>query len=213
MARSRRPSVLIADDHTLVAAGLRRLLEAEFEVVGTVGDGRALLDAARRLRPDVVLVDISMPGLNGIDAARRLRTLTPSSKIVILTMHADPTYAAEGFRAGAGGYLVKRSLPSEVSRAIRAVLRGQQYVSGVAPPGSSPETPRPAGQRSGQLTGRQREVLQLVAEGLAGKEIAASLGIALRTVEFHKAQIMARLRARSVAELTRYAVRHGIIGS
>jgi DNA-binding NarL/FixJ family response regulator len=201
---ARRPRILIADDHKLVVEGLRKLLEKEFEVVGTVDNGRALLAAAERLKPAVILVDVSMPLLNGIDACARLRVLLPSSRVVVLTMHADRSYAAEAFKAGAAGYVLKGSATSELVRAIQTVLRGQ--------PASILAGARLAGEaRPGHITARQREVLQLVAEGRGAKQIAALLRISVKTVEFHKARLMDQLDLRSTAELTRYAVQHGIV--
>jgi DNA-binding NarL/FixJ family response regulator len=209
---ARRPRILIADDHQLVVEGLRKLLEDEFEVVGTVDNGHALLAAAGRLKPDVILADVSMPLLNGIDACARLRGLVPSSRVVVLTMHADRSYA-EAFKAGAAGYVLKRSATSELVRAIHTVLRGQRYVAR-ALPASILAGARLAGEaRPGHLTARQREVLQLVAEGRGAKQIAALLRISVKTVEFHKARLMDQLDLRSTAELTRYAVQHGIVAS
>jgi DNA-binding NarL/FixJ family response regulator len=208
---TRRPRILIADDHKLVVEGLRKLLEKEFEVVGTVANGRALLAAAERLKPAVILVDVSMPLLNGIDACARLRVLLPSSRVVVLTMHADRSYAAEAFKAGAAGYVLKGSATSELVRAIQTVLRGQRYVAR-ALPASILAGARLAGEaRPGHITARQREVLQLVAEGRGAKQIAALLRISVKTVEFHKARLMDQLDLRSTAELTRYAVQHGIV--
>lgn len=213
MSPARRPRILIADDHQLVVEGLRKLLEDEFEVVGTVDNGHALLTAAGRLKPDVILADVSMPLLNGIDACARLRGLVPSSRVVVLTMHADRSYAAEAFKAGAAGYVLKRSATSELVRAIHTVLRGQRYVAR-ALPASILAGARLAGEaRPGHLTARQREVLQLVAEGRGAKQIAALLRISVKTVEFHKARLMDQLDLRSTAELTRYAVQHGIVAS
>jgi DNA-binding NarL/FixJ family response regulator len=210
---ARRPRILIADDHQLVVEGLRKLLEDEFEVVGTVDNGHALLAAAGRLKPDLILADVSMPLLNGIDACARLRGLVPSSRVVVLTMHADRSYAAEAFKAGAAGYVLKRSATSELVRAIHTVLRGQRYVAR-ALPASILAGARLAGEaRPGHLTARQREVLQLVAEGRGAKQIAALLRISVKTVEFHKARLMDQLDLRSTAELTRYAVQHGIVAS
>ena len=163
-----RPRVLLADDHTLVLEGLSKLLADHCDLVGTAEDGRALVEAAERLRPDLILLDISMPLLNGLEAARIVRTKVPEAKIVFLTMHADPTYAREAFRAGASGYLLKRSAASELATAIATVLRGQPYVTPLFPD----EVLRPLGGQlrtlapeTGALTARQREVLQLVAEG------------------------------------------------
>jgi DNA-binding NarL/FixJ family response regulator len=208
-----RPRVLIADDHALVVEGLQKLLEGACEVVGTVNDGRALLAAAQRLKPDVILVDVSMPLLNGIDACVRLRALVPSSRIVVLTMHADPSYAAEALRAGAAGYVLKGSASSELLRAIRAVMRGQRYLAHGLPASLLARPPLAGETRSGHVTARQREVLQLVAEGRTARQIAAVLRISVKTVEFHKARLMDQLQVRSTAELTRYAVQHGIVAS
>jgi DNA-binding NarL/FixJ family response regulator len=209
----RRPRILIADDHVLVVEGLRKLLEDEFDVVGTVENGRALLAAAERLKPDVILVDVSMPLLNGIDACARLRRLVPSSRVVVLTMHADRSYAAEAFKAGAAGYALKGSAPSELVRAIRSVLRGQRYVARALPASILAEARLAGEARPGHLTTRQREVLQLVAEGRSAKQIAAMLRISVKTVEFHKTRVMDQLALRGTAELTRYAIEHGIVAS
>ena len=206
---------MLADDHTLVLEGLRRLLEDECELVGMVEDGRALVETAPKLAPDLILLDISMPLLNGLDAARRLRKLVPDSRIIFLTMHADPTYASEAFEAGAAGYLLKRSAASELAAAIATVLDGGKYLT----PLITSEALRASVPRSvtvpptlGKLTPRQREVLQLVAEGHSGKEIAARLGISAKTVEYHKASLMNRLGVRTGSELTKYAVAHGVTG-
>jgi DNA-binding NarL/FixJ family response regulator len=207
-----RPRILIADDHRLVVEGVRKLLEGDFEVVGTVDDGRTLLAAAQRLRPDVILVDVSMPLLNGIDACARLRDLVPASRVVVLTMHADPTYAAEAFRAGAAGYVLKGSAAPDLVRAIQTVLRGRRYVARGLPASVLGGRQLDGEAAMGHLTARQREVLQLVAEGRTAKQIAGLLRISAKTVEFHKARIMAQLQLRSTAELTRYAVQHGIVG-
>ena len=201
-----RPRLLLADDHSLVIAGFRKLLEPEFEVVATVDDGRALVSRAVELEPDVVLLDISMPLLNGIEAARQIRKLRPNIKLIFVTMHSDPNYAAEALRVGACGYVLKSSAASELSAALRAALEGGTYVTPLIATGGSPFS-----EQSSVLTPRQREVLQLVAEGKSAKEIASILNISLKTVEFHKAAIMNKLRLRSVAELTRYAIEHKII--
>lgn len=210
-----RPRILMADDHSIVLAGLRKLVEAEGEVVGTVEDGRALVEAAQKLRPDLILMDISMPLLNGLDAARQLVKLVPDSKVIFLTMHATPTYAMEAFKAGASGYLLKRSAASELRQAIQAVLQGQQYMTplitkDVLAASLKPAEP-PARKRAVmELTPRQREVLQLVAEGKGAKEVAAMLHISVKTVEFHKARIMEELQLHSTADLIRYAVAEGL---
>lgn len=211
-----RPRILIADDHSMILAGLRKLVEAEGDVVGTVEDGRALVEEAQRLRPDVILLDISMPLLNGLDAARQLTKLVPESKLIFLTMHATPTYATEAFKAGASGYLIKRSAASELKQAIQAVLRGQHYMTPLITkdvlaatlhPPESPVRQRPVT----ALTPRQREVLQLIAEGKGTKDIATLLNISVKTVEFHKSRIMDELDLHSTAELTKYAVAEGLV--
>ena len=213
MVRSR---ILLADDHVLVMEGLRKLLEAEHDLVGMVEDGVALLDRVKELEPDIVLLDISMPMLNGIEAARKIKKLLPECKLIFVTMHGDSTYVIEAFRAGASGYLLKRSAASELSQAIRAVLNGQQYLSplvtkDVLNPLLEPSQDIPS--RLGILTARQREVLQLVAEGRSAKEIANILKISVKTVEFHKSQIMEHVGLRTTAELTRYAIGQGIVSS
>jgi DNA-binding NarL/FixJ family response regulator len=209
-----RPRLLLADDHTLLLEGIRLMLAPEFDLVGSVEDGQALLSAAKTLKPDVILLDISMPVLNGIDAARRLRKLLPSARLIFLTMHADPDYVAEAFRAGAMGYLLKRSAASELLTAIRAVLKGNHYVSPLVTRNALDlliSTPKPRGKYSDRLTPRQREVLQLVAEGRTRKETATILNISVKTVEFHKRTLMRELNLGTAADFTRYAIEHGII--
>ena len=211
----KRPRVLLADDHTLVLDGLRKILEPECEVVGAVEDGRSLLASAARLKPDIILLDISMPLLNGVEAARGLRAAAPGAKIIFVTMHADATYVAGAFRAGASGYVLKRCASLELLKAINQVLSGREYVTPLigSDRGESPAWPLGSGEASGELTVRQREVVQLVAEGHSVKEIAAILNITGKTVAFHKANVMRRLGIRSTAELTKYALEHGISGS
>ncbi len=211
---NRKIKVLIADDHAMFADGVRRLLEKDYEVVGSVSDGRLLLEETKRLRPDVVIADISMPSLNGIDAARQLRAADKRLKIVLLTMHEDVTLASRAFEAGVSGYLLKHSASEELLTALKEVLTGRTYI-----------TPRIAGDllqvmqtRDGKakevtLTGREREVLQLLAEGKSMKEIAAVLDLSTRTVEFHKYNLMDKTGLRTTGELTRYAVRHGLISA
>ena len=211
-----RPRILMADDHSLVLAGLRTLVETEGEVVGTVEDGRALVEEAQKLRPDIILLDISMPLLNGLDAARQLTKLVPESKLIFLTMHATPTYATEAFKAGASGYLIKRSAASELKQAIQAVIRGQHYMTPLITKDVLAATlHNPEGQMRQRpvttLTPRQREVLQLVAEGKSTKAIASILHISVKTVEFHKARIMGLLDLHSTADLTKYAVAEGLV--
>jgi DNA-binding NarL/FixJ family response regulator len=209
----KKARILLADDHRMLAEGLRHLLEPEFELVEIVEDGRALLAAAEKLRPDVIVVDISMPLLNGIEAARQIKKAQRAIKIVFLTMHLDVAYAASAFEAGASGYVLKHSAPSELITAITSVLAGQQYV-----------TPLIAGElmefyKDGRrnhrdaldrLTPRQREVFQLLAEGRSAKEIATILDLSSRTVEFHKYKMMEELGVKTTAELVRLAVKHEI---
>jgi DNA-binding NarL/FixJ family response regulator len=211
-----RPRLLLADDHTLLLEGIRLLLEPEFELVGSVEDGQSLLIAAKTLKPDIILLDISMPALNGIDAARRLRKLLPSAKLIFLTMHADSDYVAEAFRAGAMGYLLKRAAASELKIAIREVIKGNHYVSPLVARNALELLISSAihgSKVSDRLTPRQREVLQLVAEGRSRKEIASILNISIKTVEFHKSTLARELNLRSVADFTRYAIEHHIIAS
>ena len=211
-----RPRILMADDHSLVLAGLRRLVEEGGDVVGTVEDGRTLVKEAQRLRPDLILLDISMPLLNGLDAARQLTKLVPDSKLIFVTMHATPTYVSEAFKAGASGYLIKQSAEDELKCAIQAVLKGQHYMTPSVTketlgtklhPSEGPVCKRPVT----ALTERQREVLQLIAEGKGTRAIASMLNISIKTVEFHRTRIMEELDLHSTAELTRYAVREGLV--
>ncbi|MDH4153980.1 MAG: response regulator transcription factor [Nitrospira sp.] len=209
-----RPRILMADDHSLVLAGLRKLVEEDGDVVGTVEDGRALLEEAQTLRPDIILLDISMPLLNGLDAARQLRTLVPESKLIFVTMHATPTYVAEAFKVGASGYLIKQSATAELKQALQAVLRGQHYMTPLVTKDMMGATPCPKGPVNKRpvaaLTPRQREVLQLIAEGKGTRSIATLLHISIKTVEFHRTRLMDELNLHSTAELTRYAVSEGL---
>lgn len=198
--------------------GLLRLLSGEFEIAGTVTDGRAVLEEAKRLNPDVVVLDVSMPELNGIEAARRLSTIAPSAKIVFVTQQLDPAYVHAAFAAGAMGYVAKQSAAKELVEAIRMALNGRYYVTPLVSRGDTAVTiaeskRNPAELFGGELTPRQREVLQLVAEGKSTKEISVALKISIKTVEFHRNNLMDELGVRSIAELTRYAVSRGIIGS
>jgi DNA-binding NarL/FixJ family response regulator len=209
----KRPRVLLADDHRVVAEGLRSLLEPHFDVVGIVSDGRELVTTAKAIDPDVVVVDVSMPSLNGIEATRQMRAANCRAKVVFLTMHREVTYAARALEAGASGFVLKHSAASELVTAIEEALKGGKYI-----------TPQIAGElldslRRGtpagadaldELTPRQREVLQLVAEGRSAKEIAAALRISRRTAEFHKARLMEALGAHSTAELVQHAIRAGV---
>jgi DNA-binding NarL/FixJ family response regulator len=211
-----RPRILLADDHSIVLAGLRKLVEEHCEVVGMVEDGRALIEAAKKLRPDIILLDIAMPLLNGLDAARQLVKLVPRSKLIFMTMQSSPTYATEAFKAGASGYLLKRSAVTELSQAIQTVLKGHHYITPLMTKDvlqsvlNSSESP-PLKPILAGLTARQREVLQLLAEGKGTKDIASLLNLSVRTVEFHKSRIMEALDIHSTAELTQYAIAEGLI--
>jgi DNA-binding NarL/FixJ family response regulator len=212
-----RPRVLLCEDHTLVREGLRQLLAGSLDVVGALADGRALLQVAEQLQPDLVLMDITLPQLNGLDATRQLARVSPNSKVVFVTIHADPAYVREAFRAGASGYVVKTAACADLLAAVAEVLQGRRYLSPEVAAANSdllvgdPRSPQP-GKLSDTLTSRQREVLQLVAEGRTAREIAAVLTISRKTVEFHKASIMRLLGLHTTAELTRYALEHGIVG-
>lgn len=209
-----KPRVLLADDHALVLEGFKKLLEEYCEVVGAVEDGRALLEAAQKLQPDVIALDISMPYLNGVDAAQYLRKIVPQAKLIFITMHADQAYVSEAFKAGASGYLLKRSARSELVQAIEAVLKGNYYVTSLITKDLVLSTLAASHQpiiQTNRLTARQREILQLVAEGLVVKEIAATLKISPKTVEYHKSKLMEQLDLHTTAELTKYALTHGFI--
>jgi DNA-binding NarL/FixJ family response regulator len=208
-----RPKILLADDHVLIAQALEHLLQSEFDVVGTVPDGRALLKAAGELSPDVVVVDIGMPLLNGLDAAEQLKALHPSIKVIFLTQNREPRFAVEAFRRQASGYLLKDSAASELTTAIREALRGKTYVSPSIARGMLDEVtgPKVSHPTLRELSAREREVLQLLAEGKSMKEVAAVLDISPRTVEFHKYRIMELLRVKTNAELVQQALKLGLI--
>lgn len=207
-----RPRVLLADDHTLLLEAFRMLLADECDVVGTVSDGHALLEAAARLRPDLVVVDIAMPLLNGLDAARQLKQLHPDIRVLFLTMNEDPDLAAEAFRAGASGYLLKRSAASELLTAIRETMSFRSYVTPLVPANIAGSfVDQPPRKTSGDLSPRERQVVQLIAEGRSMKEAAAILKITPRTIAFHKYKAMEQLHIRTTAELVQYAIRHHIV--
>lgn len=211
-----RSRILIADDHNLVAELCKRLLENEFDVVGIVGDGRALVRTAERLRPDVVVIDIAMPILNGLDAGRQLKEILPDIKLVFLTMNTDADVAAEAFARGASGYLLKTCAASEMVLAVRQVLRGKPYLSRALSADAincRRWEHKELVDESDRLTQRQREVLQLLAEGKVMKEIAAILHMTTRTVAYHKYRIMEVLGASCNAELVKYAVRNHIVAA
>ena len=208
------PRVLLADDHILVLEGFKKLLEGHCELVGTATDGRTLIEAVAQLRPDLILLDISMPRLNGIDSARILKAQYPNLRFIFVTMHADSSYVNEAFRAGASGYLLKRSAAQELGQAIQAVMKGEFYLTPLITKDviSTFLHPRQTSDvTADDLTARQREILQLVAEGHSAKEIAAQLEVSHRTVEFHKAKIMELLDLHSTAELVKYAISRGLI--
>lgn len=209
----KRPRVLLADDHRLLREAFAQLLEPHCDVLGAVADGRALVAAAKELRPDVVVLDIAMPLLNGFDAARQLKRLMPAVKVIFLTVSEDPDLAAEAFRVGASGFLLKNSAASELFQAIQEVLQGRSYVTpqatqglvGAFLEGAEPE------KKSGELSPRQREVLQLLAEGHSMKEIGRILKITPRTVAFHKYGMMAQLGITSSAGLVQFAVKQHVV--
>ena len=211
-----RKRLLLADDHALMLDGMTRLLAPEFEIVGTAMDGRALVDEAERLHPDVVVLDIGMPGLNGIEAARRISKSLPDCKIVFVTQQLDPAYVHAAFTAGGKAYVAKQSASQELVEAIHRALRDHYYITPLVPtkPGEPPvfdQRRNPSEFFGSALTPRQREVLQLVAEGKTTKEISSLLHISPKTVEFHRNSLMDELGLRTTAELTRYAMLRGII--
>jgi DNA-binding NarL/FixJ family response regulator len=209
-----RTTVLLADDHKIVLEGLRGLLEDNFDVVGAVEDGRELLEQAQELRPDVIVVDVGMPLLNGIDAVNQIKKSGLDTRVVFLTMHQDAMYAKEAFEAGALGFVLKHSAASELKTAIEEALKGNTYIS----PAIAQELMHlyrdeadPRSGAFGSLTPRQREVMQLLAEGKSAKEIAKILHISTRTVEFHKYNMMEQLGIKTSAELVHFAIKHGIV--
>jgi DNA-binding NarL/FixJ family response regulator len=209
----RRPRVLLADDHLMLLDALKGLLEPTYSVVGLVIDGRALLKAAEQLKPDIVVLDIAMPKLNGLDAGRQLKELMPGVKLIFMTMNEDPYLVGEAFRAGASAFLLKQAAGLELNEAIQQVLKGGSYVTpssakgldkiSLREPQNREHTPEP--------TPRQREVIQLLAEGRTMKEVARLLYITPRTVAAHKYSVMELLQLESTAELVQYAIKHSII--
>ena len=210
----KKPRVLLADDHKIVIEGLKNLLKDDFEIVGSVEDGRALVEQASTFHPDVIVADISMPQLNGIEAARQIKKKDKKIKIVFLTMHPDVTYAANAFEAGASGFVLKHSASSELIRAIHEAMKGRTYVTPLIAgdlirtyqKGESPEK-----ELFKKISPRQREILQLLAEGKTAKEIASIFDISTKTVEFHKYKMMEQLKIKTSAELVHYAMKHGLI--
>jgi len=213
-----KPQVIVADDHRLVAEGVVKILEKEYSVVATPSDGRSFIEAVEKLRPDLALVDISLPLLNGLDACRHLKKSCPEVKIIILTMHAEQHFVNEAFRIGVGGYVLKSSVADELLFAAKEVLNGRTYISPVVAqnlvdqaigsplePSMRPKNPAVI------LSLRQREVLQLVAEGKSNKEIASAINVTVKTIEFHKARISKELGVRTTAELPKQAITLGLI--
>ncbi|GKS62726.1 DNA-binding response regulator [Nitrospira sp.] len=215
-----KPRILIADDHLLVAEGIQKLLESDAEVAGILADGRSLVRAVTDTHPDLIIIDISLPLLNGLDAARQIKQLDPKIKMLMLTMHADQAFVVEAFRVGVAGYVLKQSLSNELQHAVREVLKGNTYISPSVAQGLVEHMNRPAQTLDGEtgakgfdhaLSPRQREVLQLVAEGRSTKEIAGILNVSTKTVEFHRTRIMKELGLKTRPELTKYAIANGII--
>ncbi|RPH77484.1 MAG: DNA-binding response regulator [Nitrospiraceae bacterium] len=210
----KKPRVLIADDHSILLAGLRKLIEDRCEVVGMVEDGRALVEAAGHLQPDLILLDISMPFLNGLDAARQIKKLLPDAKLLFLTMHSSPTWATEALKVGANGYLLKQSAATELPQAIETVLKGQTYLALAITKPILEKVSRPGRLEIKSalmdLTPRQREVLQLIAEGKSTKEVADLLCVSVKTVDFHKARIMEQLDLHSTPALIKFAIAEGL---
>ena len=207
-----RARVLLADDHTIFLDALTKLLEPEFEVVGTVTDGRTLVLQAPELKPDVVVLDIGMPLLNGLDAGQQVKDRRPETRLIFLTQNQDPNIAAEAFRRKASGYLLKNSAATELVTAIREAMKGRTYVSPLIAEVTLSRLSDPAAQKDRiDLTPRQREVLQLLAEGKSMKEVGTILNLSTRTVEFHKQRIMDLLGLKTNAELVRYAVKEGLV--
>ena len=202
--RQSKAKILLADDHFLIAETLSMLLAPHFDVVGVINDGKLVVEEVARLKPQIVLLDVTMPGLNGLDAARMILEQAPNTKIVFLTMHANRVIVKEAFRAGASGFVVKNCAANDLVLAVRTVLDGGTYVS--------PEVQDDAAQApSEELSERQITVLRLIAQGCSAKQIAFHLNISSRTAEFHKNSIMEKLKLRTTAQLTRYAIEHGIV--
>lgn len=209
-----KPRILLGDDHALILKGIGGLLESEYQLVGTVENGQAAVDAALRMKPDVVVLDISMPVLNGIDATREITAALPRTKVILLTMHTNAVYLRKGLHAGAAGYVLKSGAAEELLDAIRTVRAGEIYIS----PSFGPDAihhvhaSRVNSHASNlELTSRQRQILQLIAEGRQNKEIAELMHVSVKTVEFHRGRLMQKIGARSIAEVTRFAVNEGLV--
>jgi DNA-binding NarL/FixJ family response regulator len=207
------PRVILADDHTILVEAFRKLLEPSCDVVATVADGHALLEVAPRLKPDVIVLDIAMPLLNGLDAGRQVKEIVPGVKLIFLTMNEDPDLAVEAIRMGASGYLLKKSAASELFKAIQTALRGKSYITPQIARGMETSFIRdPEGNKHLQtLTPRQRQVVQLLAEGKSMKEAADVLKVATRTIAFHKYRIMEDLKLKTTADLIQFAMKNHIV--
>jgi DNA-binding NarL/FixJ family response regulator len=205
-----RARVILADDHAMVAEGLGRLINEVADLVGQVADGQQLVDSARRLKPDIIISDVSMPVMSGLDALRQLRAEGSQARFIFLTAHTEAQLAAEAMRAGASGYLLKAAAGEELFEAIRAAMAGRVFLSPHIA-GDVLRTISGANQGERELTSRQREVLQLIAQGKRMKEIASDLNISVRTVEDHKSQLLVALGAKSTADLVKFAVKHGLV--
>jgi len=207
-----KPRVLLADDHIMLLSAFQTLLDGECEVVGTASNGREVVQLAATLKPDLILLDVAMPLMNGLEAARQIKAANAGIRIVFLTMNEDPDVAAEAFRAGASGYLLKSSAGSELMTAVYEAMRGRSYVTPLMTAGLVERMLLPRGTGGAEsLTPRQREVIQLLAEGKSLKEVAAVLDITPRTAAFHKYRIMEQLHIKTTAELVQYALKHHIV--
>ncbi len=212
----KRVRILVGDDHPFILEGILRLLQGHCEVAGSASDGKALVQAAIRLVPDVVVLDVSMPILNGFDAARAIKKTLPNTRIVFLSMHSNAIYIRKAFEVGASAYVVKSGAAEELLTAIGAAIKGQSYVSrsvGRDVRVSLQDRSLQAKRSVIGLTNRQRQILQLIAEGKQNKEIAEILDVSVKTVEFHRSSLMTKLGAHTVAELTRFAIQEGLVGA
>jgi DNA-binding NarL/FixJ family response regulator len=206
--------ILLGDDHALILDGLRTALQTQYEIAGLAKDGRALVQAAEKLKPDLVIVDISMPLLNGFEAAKQIKKSLPHTRVIFLSQHLNPAYLKQALRLGASGYVLKAGATEELQQAIEAVLRGKTYIT----PAFGEDVIARLWNRDGELseeteglTERQREILQLIVEGRGNKEIADILHLSVKTIEFHRARIMVKLGVKTVAELTKVALQQGLI--
>ena len=211
LPRSARATVLIADDHAILTEGLISLLRDRFDIVGAVSDGKALVEAAKRLRPDVIITDLSMPGVSGIEAMAQIRKLGIHSRVVVLTMHNEAVIAAKAMRGGASAFVLKHSAADELVNAIHEVLQGRVYLTPAVTKDVIQILQSPQAEPGVELTQRQRDVLRLIVEGRRMKEIATALELSTRTVETHKYDMMRTLGTQSTAELVRYALEHGLV--